>query len=103
MEGFVLLKPVNKARRCNRRANKYQRKYGYTKTYMRSDTILIFYFLYDHCLGCGSPEVTIDHITPLSIGGAKDISNLQPLCEACNSSKGSLVVDYRLEAAHGEY
>lgn len=51
------------------------------------------------CAKCGaSGEVeplTLDHITPLSLGGANDISNVQPLCKACNDAKGATIADYR--------
>jgi 5-methylcytosine-specific restriction endonuclease McrA len=49
------------------------------------------------CLKCGSPDnVTMDHIIPLALGGLHDISNLQPLCKSCNSSKGGWgTTDYR--------
>lgn len=60
---------------------------------------------YDHtCLRCGQREPTIkltpDHVVPLSRGGSNDISNIQPLCGSCNTSKGARTVDYR-EAWHG--
>lgn len=51
----------------------------------------------DHCLACGKDDVllTVDHVIPVSMGGSNDISNLQPLCQSCNSSKGTKVIDYR--------
>jgi len=37
---------------------------------------------------CGGATHTVDHIVPISEGGAAlDVANLQPLCQACNSSK----------------
>ncbi len=45
------------------------------------------------CHGCEYPfhfrNMTIDHITPRSRGGTDRIENLQLLCGACNSTKGS--------------
>ncbi len=40
------------------------------------------------CQSCGISEtLTIDHIIPLNLGGSNDLSNLQTLCQSCNSSK----------------
>jgi hypothetical protein len=48
-------------------------------------------FVKDYCRYCGSKTgLTADHIHPKSRGGAKHISNLQPLCSYCNNRKGSL-------------
>lgn len=47
------------------------------------------------CLACGKPEVTIDHIVPVSAGGTNAIGNVQPLCGYCNTSKGTKTIDYR--------
>lgn len=48
------------------------------------------------CLNCGSEEdITLDHIIPVSKGGLNTLSNLQPLCRPCNSTKGTKTIDYR--------
>lgn len=48
------------------------------------------------CLCCGEAKsLTIDHVVPLVAGGRNDITNLQPLCGACNSSKCAKTIDYR--------
>lgn len=48
------------------------------------------------CLCCGIRTVlTRDHIIPVALGGTNDIGNIQPLCRACNSAKGTKTTDYR--------
>lgn len=48
------------------------------------------------CLKCGYVGVmTVDHVLPVLLGGSSDISNIQPLCGPCNSSKGAKHIDYR--------
>lgn len=45
------------------------------------------------CGVCGThEELTVDHIVPLSRGGANDDSNLQTLCRRCNSRKGRFLL-----------
>lgn len=39
------------------------------------------------CVSCGKPSTTIDHVIPLTHGGTNEPSNLQPMCNACNSKK----------------
>jgi 5-methylcytosine-specific restriction endonuclease McrA len=47
------------------------------------------------CAYCGKPhlehveELTMDHVIPLSRGGANTIENIVPACRACNRSKGT--------------
>lgn len=62
--------------------------------------------LYNYqCLRCGryEPEIklTVDHVLPVSKGGASNIDNIQPLCKQCNSGKCNRYVDYRRAEAEG--
>lgn len=40
-----------------------------------------------YCLG--APGTTMDHIVPISRGGAHDTENIVPACASCNASKGN--------------
>lgn len=46
---------------------------------------------YGHCCWmCGSAEITtMDHVKPISLGGAHMLANLRPACSSCNSRKGA--------------
>lgn len=56
------------------------------------------------CLACGRRcetgnaaglRLTEDHVRPLAKGGTNAITNIQPLCQPCNSAKGPKHIDYR--------
>lgn len=44
---------------------------------------------------CGRTDVTFDHVKPLEMGGANDVTNLQLLCARHNKAKGDTEKDYR--------
>jgi 5-methylcytosine-specific restriction endonuclease McrA len=41
------------------------------------------------CWICGATATTIDHVKPLSKGGAHMLCNLRPACGTCNTKKGT--------------
>lgn len=41
----------------------------------------------DRCWLCGIPAYHVDHVKPLSKGGAHALCNLRPICGPCNSRK----------------
>ena len=48
------------------------------------------------CLCCHKKgRLTPDHVIPLALGGVDHITNLQPLCNRCNTKKGASIADYR--------
>lgn len=48
------------------------------------------------CVYCGADATTVDHVRPLSRGGAEAECNLVPACGSCNSSKGyRLLTEWR--------
>lgn len=49
------------------------------------------------CVCCRKKGLKLepDHIDPIDNGGAHHISNIQPLCKACNMKKGARFRDYR--------
>ena len=79
-------------------ARKRALAFGYTGEHFTLEEWLALLEFYGHrCLRCGSREgiITVDHVIPLSLGGANTIDNIQPLCEGCNLLKGQGTTDYR--------
>ncbi len=53
-------------------------------------------FFDNKCVKCGKTGIQKDHIVPIYQEGSNAITNLQPLCCYCNTSKGNETIDYRL-------
>lgn len=57
-----------------------------------ADVMLIRHLQRDRCAICRAKlgaDISIDHITPLALGGKNDRSNIQIAHRGCNSSKGA--------------
>lgn len=75
-----------------RRARKMQAQ----GTFTTEDERRLYEICNHRCLCCGATEdLTIDHIIPLSRGGANSFENCQVLCRSCNSRKRTKIIDYR--------
>jgi 5-methylcytosine-specific restriction endonuclease McrA len=46
-----------------------------------------FSYWNNSCWVCGEPATAVDHVKPLSAGGAHMLCNLRPICRSCNSAK----------------
>lgn len=76
--------------------NKRARRIGDPNRLTVEDTMWLWETYGTACLACGSPDdPTLDHVVPVSAGGLNVRDNLQPLCRACNASKGAKTVDHR--------
>lgn len=74
------------------------RKLGSGGNYTADEWRALCAFFSYRCLRCGTAQrpQTTDHIIPVSLDGPNSISNIQPLCQPCNSAKGTACTDYRL-------
>jgi 5-methylcytosine-specific restriction endonuclease McrA len=77
-------------------ANWRAKRFGIPGRLRAKDIQKLFTLYGQNCLKCGKAgKLTVDHIVPLSLGGANHLRNLQILCPGCNSRKGRRIADYR--------
>lgn len=67
------------------------------------DLVKVYAKAKSKCVYCGKYTriFTIDHVHPIHLGGAHEVSNLIPCCKSCNSSKGTKDVADWLHQKHG--
>ena len=92
----------NKTKRAIYSQNRRAKIVGNGGEFSESDWEALLKFYNYTCLRCGRREpqikLTADHVIAVSNGGSNCISNIQPLCQSCNTSKGVWSVDYRLKS-----
>lgn len=92
---FLTTKEGKEARRHNQ-AIRRARKRASEGSFTQDEWKLLCEQYGNHCLACGKRgNLTVDHVTPLSLGGKNTIDNIQPLCLSCNSAKKDKIIDYR--------
>jgi len=69
-----------------RRSNQYAKRRG-VPGHVTLDDVLAMWKRNPQCIGCGVGR-GIDHIVAFSDGGTHDASNIQTMCQSCNSRKG---------------
>ena len=67
------------------------------KKFTKSARQQIYDMFNGHCAYCGC-EITLqhmqaDHIEPLELGGADEMSNLYPACRSCNHYKHTITIE----------
>ena len=67
-------------------ANRAARRAG-TSAVITAADVLAVWGAEPSCHYCGGDGIGLDHVIPLSRGGANDPSNLARCCPACNTSK----------------
>lgn len=88
--------PENAYNRCRRRLARINNVVGGHYTKQEFDLLCAQHG--NKCLRCGKEgPLTADHVIPISFGvpHSDEIENIQPLCQSCNSSKSTKVIDYR--------
>lgn len=68
------------------------RKRGAEGSHTVGDILQLMQIQKSRCAACAtdiSQKYHVDHVMPLALGGSNDKSNLQLLCQSCNTSKGA--------------
>lgn len=80
----------------NQRSSRRYHSITFKHRIRESDWKALVFLFGGRCLLCGEDKkLTVDHIIPVTRYGYHEISNIQPLCLSCNSSKHTTVLDAR--------
>jgi 5-methylcytosine-specific restriction endonuclease McrA len=81
----------NKVRLAELEHRRRSRKRGLTIVVPSAEQLLAkFAYWGNRCWICRATEdLTLDHVKPLSAGGAHVLANMRPACRSCNSRKGA--------------
>lgn len=87
-KAWCVQNPVKARERTLRRLARKNKNiiFPFSKT-MLSERMSVFD---NRCAYCGGPFDHIDHLKPLSMGGAHCLGNLRPSCQSCNLQKGAM-------------
>jgi 5-methylcytosine-specific restriction endonuclease McrA len=101
MHAYFKARPGLQSAKVRARRNlKYQAEGSHTETEWKALKARYNYT----CLCCGrrEPDITLtrDHVISNTQGGSDWITNIQPLCHSCNSSKNNKRIDYRPNWRH---
>lgn len=95
-ENLLSWRQRNPAQHCLLEQTRRARKQGAGGSYTVAEWKELRAKYNNQCVRCGQEKtLTADHVIPISKGGSSDISNIQPLCKPCNSSKRDKTTDYR--------
>ncbi len=92
MSDYTPAQPQHKHIQFNRRAKLQHNGGRHTEQEWRA--LCVEYK--NRCACCNKrAKLTKDHVVSIYRGGTDNIDNIQPLCQSCNSSKGTRTVDHR--------
>ena len=89
--------PIGQAIKSSKAANRIAQLYGAPGSWTGTQFLALCKEYGNVCLCCRKKRrLTPDHVIPFCKGGTNYLSNIQPLCLSCNTSKRNNTTDYRL-------
>lgn len=93
--------------RLYRLKRKQHRRQGRINTALKQKLFLSKGVFISYCCYCKlvylTKDLTIEHLTPLSMGGTNEEANISLACETCNQQKGREAWFFKKERNHEQY